>query len=59
MALWPNKGEADPRPALGDAYRPVQPVPPRAPAVPREAPAALRLPIVQVTSSPGRSVVGK
>ena len=22
MAFWPNKGEADPRPALGSAYRP-------------------------------------
>ena len=23
LAFWPNKGEADPRPALGEAYRPI------------------------------------
>jgi cholesterol oxidase len=43
MAHWPNRGEADPRPPLGESYRPVDPVPPRAPAVPADAPAALRL----------------
>jgi cholesterol oxidase len=43
MALWPNKGEPDPRPALGSAYRTIEAVPPRAPAVPPAAPAALRL----------------
>ena len=43
MALWPNQGDPDPRPALGTAYRPVQPVPPGHPAVPGSAPAALRL----------------
>lgn len=42
MALWPNRGEPDPRPPLGSAYRPVNPVPPRHPAVPATAPAALR-----------------
>lgn len=42
-ALWPNKGEADPRPAQGQPYRPVAPVPPRRPVVPAHAPAALRL----------------
>ena len=49
MAFWPNKGEPDKRPALGEAYRPVAPVLPRRPAVPASAPAALRLPIVAVT----------
>lgn len=44
MALWPNKGEADPRPPLGEAYRRVPPVPPQRPVVPDTAPAALRLP---------------
>ncbi len=29
MAFWPNKGEADPRPALGAAYQPIAPVEPR------------------------------
>ncbi|HTW20410.1 MAG TPA: GMC family oxidoreductase [Mycobacteriales bacterium] len=44
MAFWPNKGEADPRPALGSAYAAVAPVTPAHPAVPQDAPAALRLP---------------
>jgi len=47
MALWPNKGDSDPRPALGAAYRRVTPVEPRSPAVPPSAPAALRLPIAE------------
>ncbi|MCW3844613.1 GMC oxidoreductase, partial [Micromonospora yasonensis] len=42
MSCWPNKGEADPRPSLGAPYRRVDPVPPREPAVPAHAPAALR-----------------
>jgi cholesterol oxidase len=41
MALWPNKGETDPRPPLGEGYRRVAPVPPRTPAVPATAPGAL------------------
>ncbi len=49
MALWPNKGEADARPALGSAYRRVPAVEPHRPAVPPSAPAALRLPIVAVS----------
>ncbi|MGW5311385.1 GMC oxidoreductase [Nocardia thailandica] len=44
MAFWPNKGEADPRPELGAAYRRVSPVAPKDPAVPASAPGALRLP---------------
>ena len=46
MAYWPNKGESDPRPTLGDAYADIQPVNPVSPIVPTDAPAALRLPIV-------------
>ncbi|MFC4146187.1 FAD-dependent oxidoreductase [Micromonospora mangrovi] len=42
MSLWPNKGEADPRPPLGEAYRRVEPVAPHRPAVPAHAPGALR-----------------
>ncbi len=42
MAMWPNKGEADPRPEPGRPYRPVVAVPPNRPAVPEHAPAALR-----------------
>ncbi len=41
MAFWPNRGEPDPRPALGDHYRVLEPVPPHAPAVPDGAPGAL------------------
>lgn len=52
FALWPNKGEVDMRPALGEGYQPVSPVAPAAPVVPPTAPAALRLPIVSVTSGP-------
>ncbi|WIX84233.1 GMC family oxidoreductase [Amycolatopsis carbonis] len=48
MALWPNKGEADPRPALGAAYRRITPVAPRKPAVPSTAPGVLHLPIVNI-----------
>jgi len=44
MSFWPNKGEADPRPPLGEAYRRLDPVPPSRPAVPADAPAALRIP---------------
>ncbi|MFI0792375.1 FAD-dependent oxidoreductase [Micromonospora rubida] len=42
MSLWPNKGEADPRPPLGAPYRRLEPVPPTHPVVPPHAPAALR-----------------
>jgi cholesterol oxidase len=49
MAFWPNKGEADPRPELGADYVAVPPVAPRSPAVPSSAPAALRLPLVDIT----------
>jgi cholesterol oxidase len=48
MALWPNKGDDDARPALGSGYRRVAAVAPRSPAVPATAPGALRLPIVEV-----------
>ncbi len=41
MSMWPNKGEADHRPPLGDVYEPVAPESPRSAAVPRGAPAAL------------------
>jgi cholesterol oxidase len=50
MAYWPNKGEADPRPRLGAPYADIDPVAPVAAVVPPTAPAALRLPIVEVTA---------
>ncbi|MBI1350571.1 MAG: FAD-dependent oxidoreductase [Actinomycetales bacterium] len=46
FALWPNRGEADRRPAQESGYRPVAPVAPGRPVVPAAAPGALRLPIV-------------
>jgi cholesterol oxidase len=46
FAFWPNKGEPDPRPAVG--YRRISPVAPVRPAVPSSAPASLRLPITAV-----------
>jgi cholesterol oxidase len=49
MSMWPNKGEPDPRPALGTPYERIEPVSPKDPAVPDHAPAALRLPIVSVS----------
>ncbi|MCO6004648.1 GMC family oxidoreductase [Actinoallomurus purpureus] len=45
MAFWPNRGEQDPRPALGTPYTRLTPVAPKNPAVPADAPAALHLPI--------------
>ncbi|RLP90113.1 FAD-dependent oxidoreductase [Micromonospora sp. CV4] len=42
MSLWPNRDQPDPRPPLGSPYLRVDPVPPRTPAVPAGAPAALR-----------------
>ncbi|NUS43287.1 MAG: GMC family oxidoreductase [Mycobacteriaceae bacterium] len=47
-AFWPNKGEEDPRPAMWQAYRRIDPVAPHAPVVPAHAPAALVLPIVGI-----------
>jgi cholesterol oxidase len=45
MAHWPNKGEKDTRPALGEAFDIIEPVAPAHPAVPLSASGALRLPI--------------
>ncbi|MGY2085915.1 GMC oxidoreductase [Blastococcus sp. SYSU DS0539] len=58
MALWPNAGEADPRPDPGETYRPVPPVPPRRPVVPAAAPGALRLPLTVVSREPDPPGVG-
>ncbi|XVV08265.1 GMC oxidoreductase [Actinoplanes sp. CA-131856] len=43
VALWPNKGDVDPRPELGSPYTRISPVEPARPAVPADAPGALRL----------------
>jgi cholesterol oxidase len=52
MALWPNRGDPDTRPALGAGYRRLAPVAPAHPVVPEQAPAALRLPVVEIRHSP-------
>ena len=50
MAFWPNKGEADPRPALGSAYAADRSRwRPRTRSSREAAPGALRLPIVGVS----------
>jgi cholesterol oxidase len=49
MSFWPNKGEADQRPALGEAYARLAPVQPGSPAVPEHAVGALRLPVIGVS----------
>ncbi|MDG9705571.1 GMC family oxidoreductase [Streptomyces sp. DH37] len=54
MSLWPNKGEADPRPAQGADYVRVPAVPPRRPVVPEDAFAALKLPVLPVPAVPPR-----
>ena len=48
MSFWPNRGEHDARPKLGEAYRRIEPVAPRNPAVPEFAPGALRLTLTPV-----------
>jgi cholesterol oxidase len=48
MGFWPNRGDDDPRPALGTAYRPVPAVAPNSPAVPDSAAGALRLPLASI-----------
>ena len=51
-SLWPNRGETDLRPAQGEAYRRLDPIPPQHPVVPADAPGALRrLPIEPVSSA--------
>ncbi|MES5816441.1 GMC family oxidoreductase [Streptomyces sp. RG80] len=52
MSYWPNKGEADPRPAQGATYERLEPVEPRTPAVPTEAFGALRLPFLGIPAVP-------
>ncbi|MFC3891962.1 FAD-dependent oxidoreductase [Lentzea rhizosphaerae] len=49
FSLWPNKGEQDQRPAQGQPYKRINPAKPKNPAVPHQAPAALRLPIVKAS----------
>jgi cholesterol oxidase len=52
MSYWPNKGEADPRPAQGQPYERLQPVEPKSPAVPADAFGALKLPFLGIPAVP-------
>ncbi|MCX5376428.1 GMC oxidoreductase [Streptomyces sp. NBC_00091] len=54
MSYWPNKGEADRRPAQGRSYERLEAVEPNLPAVPKEAFGALRLPFLAVPEVPPR-----
>ncbi|MBC9725745.1 GMC family oxidoreductase N-terminal domain-containing protein [Streptomyces sp. TRM68367] len=54
MSYWPNKGEADPRPAQGAAYVRLNPVEPKSPAVPANAFGALRLPFLGMPTAPSK-----
>jgi glycine/D-amino acid oxidase-like deaminating enzyme len=56
MAMWPNRREQDPRPALGSAYVPVAPVPPVRPVVVIAEPALVTG--VTITKSPPRPFAG-
>ncbi|MCK9893208.1 FAD-dependent oxidoreductase [Frankia sp. AgB32] len=49
MAFWPNRGEPDPRPPLGEPYRRVEPRPPACPTVPAGAVGAYRVPAPEPT----------
>ncbi|MFG2891999.1 GMC oxidoreductase [Streptomyces sp. NPDC048248] len=55
MSFWPNKGEEDPRPAQGLAYRRLAPVEPVSPAVPEKAFGALNLPFLAVPPVPPKA----
>ncbi|MGW0966979.1 GMC oxidoreductase [Streptomyces sp. NPDC002516] len=52
MSFWPNKGEADPRPAPGASYERLKAVEPQRPAVPADAFGALRLPFLGMPAMP-------
>ncbi|WUS98746.1 GMC family oxidoreductase [Streptomyces sp. NBC_00708] len=59
MSFWPNKGEPDPRPAQGEAYERLAAVEPQAPAVPKEAFGALRLPFLGMPAIPPKKAAKK
>ena len=51
-SLWPNRGEDDQRPTQGQAYQQLEPVAPKNPVVPVDAPGGLRhLPITPVNTA--------
>lgn len=59
MSFWPNKGEADPRPAQGEAYARLAAVEPQAPAVPEKAFGALKLPFLGIPVVPPKATASE
>ncbi|MFE9728491.1 GMC oxidoreductase [Streptomyces sp. NPDC005794] len=59
MSFWPNKGEADPRPAQDTAYERLAAVQPKSPAVPEEAFGALKLPFLGIPVVPPRAAASE
>ncbi|MFD9504492.1 GMC oxidoreductase [Streptomyces sp. NPDC060035] len=59
MSFWPNKGEADLRPAQGEAYARLAAVEPKAPAVPEEAFGALKLPFLGIPVVPPKATASE
>lgn len=51
MSMWPNKGDYDTRPPLGEGYLKVERVWPKSPIVPQNAPAALPFPTVRPSAT--------
>lgn len=43
IAMWPNKGQQDPRPAQESGYQSIRPIAPQSPYVPADAPGAYRI----------------
>ncbi|MDI3405514.1 GMC family oxidoreductase [Streptomyces cavernicola] len=52
MSFWPNKGEADQRPAQSQAYERLAAVEPKSPTVPADAFGALKLPFLGMPAMP-------
>ncbi|HET6858403.1 MAG TPA: GMC oxidoreductase, partial [Streptomyces sp.] len=59
MSYWPNKGEADVRPAQDAAYVRLAAVEPKSPVVPAEAFGALKLPLLAVPAVPPKKEQGQ
>ncbi|MDJ0340583.1 GMC family oxidoreductase [Streptomyces sp. H10-C2] len=55
MSFWPNNGDPDARPTQGEAYVRLSAVEPATPAVPEDAFAALRLPLLPIPKVPPKT----
>lgn len=59
FALWPNRGQVDPRPVPGERYQRLDPVPPLHPVVPPRSAAALWTVAVPLGGTAAASHLGK